>query len=79
MLDDFMTSKEAAEYLKRSDSLMRKLCKSGKLIGAVKAGNTWLIPKASIMGYTPGPKGFAAFWSRLQLEKKKGAAGNVEN
>ena len=76
MLDDFMTSKEAAEYLKRSDSLMRKLCKSGKLTGAVKAGNTWLIPKASIMGYIPGPKGFAALWSRLQSEKGGGTDGH---
>lgn len=76
MLNDFMTSKEAAEYLKRSDSLMRKLCKSGKLTGAVKAGNTWLIPKSSIIGYTPGPKGFAALWSRLQLKQKKRGESN---
>lgn len=76
MIEDFMTSKEAAEYLKRSDSMMRNLCRKGKLPGAVKAGNTWLIPKASIVGYMPGPKGFAAMWQRLQELQQKAGAGN---
>lgn len=64
MLQGYMTSKEAAEYLKRSDSLIRKLCKSGKLSDAVKVGNTWLIPEKMIKNYVPAPTGFAVVWSR---------------
>ena len=59
-----MTSKEAAEYLHRSDSLIRKLCKTGKLPGAVKVGNTRLIPEETVENYVSAPTGFAVVWSR---------------
>ena len=51
MIEGYMTSQEAAEYLKRSDSLICKLCKAGKLAGATKAGNTWLIPEDTVKIY----------------------------
>lgn len=37
-----------------------RLCREGKLPGAVKMGENWLIPRASAEAYQPGPKGFAA-------------------
>ena len=72
MIEGYMTSKQAAEYLKRSDALIRKLCKAGKLAGATKAGNTWLIPEKTIKTYTPGPKGFAYMWQRIKEEYEQG-------
>lgn len=53
-VEGYMTSKQAAEYLHRSDSTIRKQCKAGKFPKAVKAGNTWLIPKNSVIRYSPG-------------------------
>ena len=64
MLPGYMTSKEAARYINRTDSLIRKLCKAGKLQGAVKVGNTWIIPEETIKNYVPAPTGFAVVWSR---------------
>ena len=64
MLQGYMTSKEAAEYINRTDSLIRKLCKAEKLPGAVKVGNTWLIPEETVKGYKPAPTGFAVVWTR---------------
>ena len=54
MLEGYMTSKQAAEYLKRADGTIRKQCRAGKFPGAVKVGNTWVIPKNSVIRYSPG-------------------------
>jgi len=37
-----------------------RLCREGKLPGAVKIGTEWLIPRTSAEAYQPGPQGFAA-------------------
>ena len=37
-----------------------RLCREGRLPGAIKIGPNWLIPRASAESYVPGPKGFAA-------------------
>ena len=54
MIEGYMTSKEAAEYLKRADGTIRKQCRAGKFPGATKAGNTWVIPKHIVITYQPG-------------------------
>ena len=64
MLQGYMTSKEAAKYINRTDSLIRKLCKAEKLPGAVKVGHTWFIPEETIKNYKPAPTGFAVVWTR---------------
>ena len=51
MLEGYMTVKQAAEYLKHTDSTVCKLCKAGKLAGAMKIGNLWLIPEDTIKIY----------------------------
>lgn len=66
VLEGYMTVKEAARYLNRSESLIRKLCNQGKLKGVIKIGTNWLIPINSIVNYAPGPKGFAVMWARLK-------------
>lgn len=71
VLEGYMTVKEAARYMNRSESLIRKLCSRGKIKGVKKIGTNWLIPKKAIVHYTPGPKGFAVMWARLKAEQLK--------
>ena len=71
-MKDVMTVAEAAEVLKKSTSLICKLCVRGKLTGAYKLGKKmWLIPEKSVREYVPGPKGFAVVKARKQEERKK--------
>lgn len=50
-VEGYMTSKQAAEYLHRTDRLICILCKDGKLAGAKKIGNLWLIPEDTVKIY----------------------------
>ena len=69
-LEDFMTTKQAAKYLKRTTSLICKLCLKGKLPGARRIGEKmWLIPRKSVEGYKPGLQGFAIEKDRKEKEK----------
>ena len=57
----------AAQMLDCSTSNVCKLCKCGKLAGAVKVNSkAWLIPMQSVLDYKPGPKGFAAVKARKE-------------
>ena len=42
---DYITTKEAAEKWNISDRRVLQYCNVGRIKGAVKMGNTWLIPK----------------------------------
>ena len=48
MIEGYMTVKQALKHLKLSESRICQLCKAGKIAGATKAGNTWLIPNDTI-------------------------------
>jgi hypothetical protein len=37
--------------------MIARLCQTGKLPGAEKIGNTWLIPRASVESYAPSRRG----------------------
>lgn len=56
----YVTVSQAAEIMAKDVSQIARLCRQGKLAGAVKMGPNWVIPRASVENYTPGPKGFAA-------------------
>lgn len=72
MLEDFMTTAQAAEYLKRTTSLICKLCLKGKLLGAKRVGKRmWVIPKKSVLEYKPGLQGQAAINARKETECQK--------
>ena len=71
MLEGYMTSLEAAIFLKKSNSLIRKLCNGNKFKGAKKLGNMWVIPYEEIKQYTPGLKGFAEVWRRRREKDKE--------
>ena len=44
---DDMTIKETATEWKVSDRRVLQYCNAGRIIGAEKMGNTWLIPKGA--------------------------------
>lgn len=44
---DYITTKEAAQKWSISDRRVLQYCNAGRIEGAVKMGNTWLIPKTA--------------------------------
>lgn len=44
---DYMTTKQAAEKWQVSDRRVLQYCNNGRIEGAEKMGNTWLIPKTA--------------------------------
>ena len=44
---DYMTTKETAAKWKVSNRRILQYCNAGRIIGAEKMGNTWLIPKSA--------------------------------
>jgi hypothetical protein len=55
--------------LNKTVGMIGRLCRAGKLPGAEKKGNAaWLIPRASVEGYTPMRRGPRAKKKRLSSE-----------
>ena len=67
-MEGFITVTEAAKIKKLSTGHIRQLCIEGKLEGVQKLGRNWAIPIASIEKYTPGLKGYAAYWAHKKAE-----------
>ena len=44
---DYLTTKQAAEKWQISDRRVLQYCNDGRIDGAEKMGNTWLIPKTA--------------------------------
>jgi hypothetical protein len=55
--DNFLTSLQAAQLLGKGIRLIANLCKTGRLPGAEKIGNAWLIPRESALNYVPMKRG----------------------
>ena len=75
MLDGYMTVKEAVPKMGLTEGRIRQLCINGGIPGAQKVGNTWVIPRASVESYKPGPQGFAAVWARRKAKGQSEEAG----
>lgn len=45
---DYMTTKQAADLWRISDRRVLQYCNDGRIEGAEKMGNTWLIPKNAV-------------------------------
>jgi hypothetical protein len=54
---DYVTTVEASVLMGKCESMIARLCQTGRLLGAHKIGKTWLIPRASVESYTPGRRG----------------------
>jgi len=54
---EFYSGPEVANLLHVNNSRVRQICLAGRFNGAFKFGDTWLIPRASVAGYTRGKPG----------------------
>ncbi len=70
VIENYMTTKEAAEYLGYDPDYVCSLCINNKLPGAGKFGNAWAIPKQSVHEYKPGLQGQAAVNARKEAERE---------
>ncbi|MDR1916657.1 MAG: helix-turn-helix domain-containing protein [Synergistaceae bacterium] len=66
--EGYVTTEEAAALIGKGINMISKLCQSGKLSGAEKLGNSWLIPRASVESYSPGKRGPRTKKERLSSE-----------
>ncbi len=70
---EYVSANDATILLDVNDSRIRQILRAGRLPGAFKFADTWLIPRKSIEGYTrkkPGaPKRFMG--SKVLAEKIK--------
>jgi excisionase family DNA binding protein len=66
--EGYVTTEEAATLIGKGINMISKLCQSGRLPGAEKLGNSWLIPRASVEGYTPMKRGPRTKKERLSSE-----------
>ena len=70
MIGEFMTTKEAADFMGYAHDYVSRLCRDGKLPGAqMVAQKVWVIPTQSVIDYQPGPQGFAAVQARKRAEE----------
>lgn len=56
-VSEFMSMDEAREASGYSRRTIAHLCRTGKLPGAMKLGDRWLIPRKALREYTPAPPG----------------------
>jgi hypothetical protein len=68
-IEKYVTSNEASEMIGRKPRVIAQLCQDGKLLGAKKIAKTWLIPRDSVLNYTPGPRGPKPRKVKLAAEK----------
>lgn len=54
---EYVNAIQAAELLNVNNSRIRQLCIDGRLDRAFKIGDTWLIPRSSVLNYKPGKRG----------------------
>jgi hypothetical protein len=70
--DGYITVAEATKLSGKGIKMIARLCQTGKLPGAEKIGNTWLIPRASVDSYAPGRRG-----PRTKKEKLAGELAGI--
>ncbi|MBQ9526889.1 MAG: helix-turn-helix domain-containing protein [Fretibacterium sp.] len=58
-LNDYVSIIEAMDIMHKDPTHIARLCRQGKLEGAVKVGRDWRIPRTAAENYVPGPRGFA--------------------
>lgn len=68
--EKYVTVDEAADLANRKTSLIRTLCREGRLPGAEKMGNSWIIPKESVLNYQPAKRGVKPRAERLKAERE---------
>lgn len=68
--ENYVTTAEAAELIGKGPNMIAKLCQAGRLPGAEKIGNTWMIPRKSVENYVPNKRGPKTKKEKLASEKQ---------
>ena len=68
-IEEYVTSSEASAMIGKQARVIAQLCQDGKLPGAKKIAKTWMIPRESLLNYTPGPRGPKPKKARLAAER----------
>jgi hypothetical protein len=68
-IEEYVTSTEASEMIGKAARFIAQLCQDRKLPGAKKIAKTWMIPRESVLNYTPGPRGPKPKKAKLSAEK----------
>ena len=71
LTENYVTTTEAAEIMGKGSNLVAKLCQAGRLPGAEKLANTWLIPRDSVLNYQPSKRGAKTKKQRLAEERER--------
>ena len=66
----YLTTAEAAELIGKGANMIAKLCQAGRLPGAEKMGNSWIIPRESVLNYQPAKRGVKPRSERLRAERE---------
>jgi hypothetical protein len=68
--NEYLTVTQAAKELNKTTGWIRNLCIRGILRGAEKIDvSNWLIPRESVLNYTPGTRGPKPRKAKLAAEK----------
>ena len=68
-IDEYVTVSEVVQMTGKAASMIARLCQTGKLPGAKKIAKTWMIPRESVLNYTPGPRGPKPKKAQLAAER----------
>lgn len=56
-VDDYISMEDAAQLSGYTRRMITNLCVAGKLPGARKMGNQWIVPRQALLEYRPDPPG----------------------
>jgi excisionase family DNA binding protein len=66
---NYLSVTEAAEMLGLQRARTGVLCRKGRFPGAVKVGNSWIIPREAVLNHKPLPPGVKPRKAKLAAEK----------
>lgn len=78
MLKEYMTTTEAADYLKYDPDYICALCTQKEFPGATKFGNAWAIPEKDVINYCK-KKARKAKEKKMFLEEINAAIRTAKN
>jgi len=67
--EEYLTTAEAATLTGKGANMIAKLCQAGRLPGAEKMGNSWIIPRESVLNYQPAKRGVKSRSERVKAEQ----------
>jgi predicted DNA-binding transcriptional regulator AlpA len=65
----YLSVTEASEILGLQRARTGVLCRAGRFPGAIKIGNSWIIPREAVLNHKPLPPGVKAKKAKLAAEK----------